>query len=99
VEADIRRDTNRLRVCVGDPGSGHPVLGCSGTDDEHGRGMQLVAELAVAYGCEPDQYGDGKRVWFELELEGLAATAARPAAAAAHRWTTTDALAPLALQP
>jgi anti-sigma regulatory factor (Ser/Thr protein kinase) len=96
VEADVRRDTNRLRVSVGDPGAGHPVLGCSGMDDEHGRGMQLVAELATAYGCEPDPYGGGKRVWFELQLEGLDAPA-RPAQETAHRWTRADTLAPLAL--
>ncbi|MCC9310298.1 ATP-binding protein [Kitasatospora sp. RB6PN24] len=98
VEADVHHDTRRLRVSVSDPGLGRPVLGPFDTDDEHGRGMQLVAELAAAHGCEPDPQGGGKRVWFELPLQGLDHAAARQGAQTTpHRWSATETLAPLAL--
>ncbi|MDH6142860.1 anti-sigma regulatory factor (Ser/Thr protein kinase) [Kitasatospora sp. GP30] len=100
IEADVHHDTHRLRVSVSDPGLGRPVLGPFDTDDEHGRGMQLVAELAAAHGCEPDPCGGGKRVWFELPLQGLDRLPARHAAQEPpHGWPRTDTLVPLALRP
>ncbi|MEV7020733.1 ATP-binding protein [Kitasatospora sp. NPDC093558] len=48
---------------VHDAGSGRPSLRATSPDDEHGRGLFLVNELAVHWGCCPRVGGIGKFVW------------------------------------
>ncbi|MFJ4183945.1 ATP-binding protein [Kitasatospora sp. NPDC089509] len=54
---------DRLRLEVHDAGSGRPSLRHSSADDERGRGLFLVNELAEHWGCCPRAGGIGKFVW------------------------------------
>ncbi|MEU1283912.1 ATP-binding protein [Kitasatospora sp. NPDC005856] len=54
---------SRLRLEVHDAGSGHPTLNSPAPDDEHGRGLFLVNELAERWGCAARPGGIGKYVW------------------------------------
>ncbi|MFE6865270.1 ATP-binding protein [Kitasatospora sp. NPDC057692] len=54
---------SRLRLEVHDAGSGRPSLHAATPDDEHGRGLFLVDELAERWGCCPRAGGVGKFVW------------------------------------
>ncbi|MGC0316383.1 SpoIIE family protein phosphatase [Kitasatospora acidiphila] len=55
-----------LTLEVGDTGRQQPRLRPAGSEDEGGRGMYLVNELAHRWGSRPTK--DGKVVWAELEL-------------------------------
>ncbi|MQS11759.1 ATP-binding protein [Streptomyces kaniharaensis] len=58
----VTRD--RLRIEVHDAaGTGRPTLHTATPDDEHGRGLLLVNELAERWGCCPRSGGIGKFVW------------------------------------
>ncbi|MFJ4189143.1 ATP-binding protein [Kitasatospora sp. NPDC089509] len=54
---------NRLRLEVHDAGTGRPSVRSATPDDEHGRGLFLVNELAERWGCCPRAGGIGKFVW------------------------------------
>ncbi|MFJ7274123.1 ATP-binding protein [Kitasatospora sp. NPDC098663] len=54
---------HRLRLKVHDAGTGRPSLHTPTPDDEHGRGVLLVNELAEKWGCCPRAGGIGKFVW------------------------------------
>ncbi|MFF2750729.1 ATP-binding protein [Kitasatospora sp. NPDC058048] len=54
---------SRLRLEVHDAGSGRPSLLVAAPDDEHGRGLLLVNELAERWGCANRPGGIGKFVW------------------------------------
>ncbi|WP_078589307.1 MULTISPECIES: ATP-binding protein [Streptomyces] len=54
---------SRLRLEVHDAGSGRPSLHTAAPDDEHGRGLFLVNELAERWGCADRPGGIGKYVW------------------------------------
>ncbi|MFJ3220459.1 ATP-binding protein [Kitasatospora sp. NPDC086801] len=54
---------DRLRLEVHDAGTGRPSLHTPTPDDEHGRGVLLVNELAEKWGCCPRAGGVGKFVW------------------------------------
>ncbi|MFD0410135.1 ATP-binding protein [Kitasatospora sp. NPDC127116] len=54
---------SRLRLEVHDAGTKHPSLRASSPDDEHGRGLLLVNELAERWGCTSLPGGIGKYVW------------------------------------
>jgi hypothetical protein len=54
----------RARVEVFDGGTTLPSLRDSSAGDESGRGLQIVSQLAAAWGTE--ERPDGKVVWFEL---------------------------------
>ncbi|MFJ9844241.1 ATP-binding protein [Kitasatospora sp. NPDC101155] len=54
---------DRLRLEVHDAGSGRPSLRRSSTDNERGRGLFLVNELAERWGCCPQAVDIGKFVW------------------------------------
>ncbi|HEU0131146.1 MAG TPA: SpoIIE family protein phosphatase [Mycobacteriales bacterium] len=64
VTAIVRYDGRAVRVEVGDGSRELPAQRAPHVDDEHGRGMQLVAALAADWGAVPTR--DGKRVWFEV---------------------------------
>ncbi|MFE7530901.1 ATP-binding protein [Kitasatospora sp. NPDC057542] len=54
---------SRLRLEVHDAGSGRPSLRTAAPDDEHGRGLFLVDELAERWGCATRPGGIGKFIW------------------------------------
>ena len=54
----------RIEVAESGPGPAGTRLAADG-DDEHGRGLLIVARLARRWGIDRDQPG---RVWFELDL-------------------------------
>ncbi|MFJ9440824.1 ATP-binding protein [Kitasatospora sp. NPDC101235] len=54
---------DRLRLEVHDAGTGQPSLHTPASDDEHGRGLFLVNELAERWGCASRPGGIGKFVW------------------------------------
>lgn len=57
----------RLRLSVHDPARSRPHIRRADADEEHGRGLLLVAAITDRWGCE-SLPGDGKRVWAELDL-------------------------------
>jgi anti-sigma regulatory factor (Ser/Thr protein kinase) len=77
VRCHIRNDLApaRLRVEVHDADTRLPAPREAGLDAEGGRGLALVEALAAAWAAEPLPDGDGKIVWFELELPEDPATA------------------------
>ncbi|MFJ9442379.1 ATP-binding protein [Kitasatospora sp. NPDC101235] len=54
---------DRLRLEVHDAGSGRPSLRTAAPNDESGRGLFLVNELAERWGCATRPGGIGKFVW------------------------------------
>ncbi|MFF7989763.1 ATP-binding protein [Kitasatospora xanthocidica] len=54
---------DRLRIEVHDAGTGHPTVRTSDPEEECGRGLFLVNELAERWGCCPRSGGVGKFVW------------------------------------
>jgi anti-sigma regulatory factor (Ser/Thr protein kinase) len=62
----LRNTGDRLRVEITDDSAAAPTRRSYSADAGTGRGMMLVEALAVRWGSE--RAGDGKRVWFELEL-------------------------------
>lgn len=66
----IHRDVDLLRVEVSDHDSQLPPRSRAPNDGlDSGRGLGLVAELATAWGSHPLAAGEGKTVWFELQLQ------------------------------
>ncbi len=65
-ELAIRQGRDALYVEVSDDDSRVPRLLHPTDDDEGGRGLQLVAELATNWGARPTS--TGKTVWFQLDL-------------------------------
>ncbi|MFJ4624184.1 ATP-binding protein [Streptomyces sp. NPDC088812] len=59
-----RPDTARVRIGVVDRSRAHPEPRQPGAEDESGRGLALVKELAEDWGTDPLPWG--KRVWAEL---------------------------------
>ena len=59
----IQLDGGRLRVEVTDDGG--PWLWPADSDEQHGRGLLIVTQLATAWGREGDRRA-GWTVWFEL---------------------------------
>lgn len=62
------QDGDALLVEVSDPLPDPPLERPAGTDDEGGRGLQLVARSASRWGTRRGR--TGKTVWFELPLMG-----------------------------
>jgi anti-sigma regulatory factor (Ser/Thr protein kinase) len=68
VSLELWRYPDRLRVEVSDETSRGPVVAGGGPLDEAGRGVPLMDALADRWGTAP--HGEGKVVWFELDLPG-----------------------------
>jgi anti-sigma regulatory factor (Ser/Thr protein kinase) len=65
VRVRLARQPDRLRVEVHDGSVRRPALRAVDPDSESGRGLQIVASLADAWGHRAQESG-GKVVWFEL---------------------------------
>ncbi|MGP4002588.1 ATP-binding protein [Streptomyces sp. 8N706] len=57
-----------LRVEVADASVQRPTPRTPSADEEHGRGLALVAALAERWGVCPRRHGIGKAVWAEIRL-------------------------------
>jgi anti-sigma regulatory factor (Ser/Thr protein kinase) len=68
VTLQLWRYPDRLRVEVSDETSRGPVDTGGGPLDESGRGVPLMDALSDRWGHAP--HGEGKVVWFELDLPG-----------------------------
>ena len=68
VTLELWRYPDRLRVEVSDETSRGVVAAGADLLDEAGRGVPLMDALSSRWGSAPD--GDGKVVWFELDLGG-----------------------------
>jgi PAS domain S-box-containing protein len=64
----LRRGESAVWVEVFDPDLRLPRLRSAGENDEGGRGLYLVDQLATRWGSRPTQ--DGKAVWFEIPIKG-----------------------------
>jgi PAS domain S-box-containing protein len=64
----LRRGAASVWVEVFDSDLRLPRLGSAGENDEGGRGLYLVDQLASRWGSRPTS--DGKAVWFEIPLRG-----------------------------
>lgn len=66
VMLELWRFAGRLRVEVSDETSRGPLAGGGDPLDDSGRGLTLMDALSDRWGTAPQ--GDGKVVWFELDL-------------------------------
>ena len=64
----LRRGEAAVWVEVFDPDLRLPRIRSAGENDEGGRGLYLVDQLATRWGSRPTQ--DGKAVWFEVPIKG-----------------------------
>lgn len=65
---DAQISDGRLRVAVHDAAGGSPLPTDASSDAISGRGLDIVASLAHAWGVEQSSAGFGKTVWFEVVL-------------------------------
>jgi anti-sigma regulatory factor (Ser/Thr protein kinase) len=63
----VERRGSNLRVAVSDSSAVLPVVKHLSNEATTGRGLRILGHLAQAWGVEPD--GDGKTVWFEVDLD------------------------------
>ncbi len=66
VELRLRPSPESLRIEVQDCSADVPTRVDAGIEDDHGRGLQIVAAVAERWGTEPA--GSGKVVWCELAV-------------------------------
>jgi anti-sigma regulatory factor (Ser/Thr protein kinase) len=67
VHLDLASDRQRLLIMVRDFALGAPAPRRPSADDDSGRGLQIVSELAEQYGWQPPRDGGpGKVVWVLL---------------------------------
>ena len=64
----LRRGESAVWIEVFDPDLRLPRIRTAGENDEGGRGLYLVDQLATRWGSRPTQ--DGKAVWFEMPRSG-----------------------------
>jgi PAS domain S-box-containing protein len=64
----LRRGASAVWVEVFDPDLRLPRIRSAGENDEGGRGLYLVDQLATRWGSRPTH--DGKAVWFEIPIKG-----------------------------
>ncbi|MEY9840507.1 ATP-binding protein [Streptacidiphilus sp. EB103A] len=81
ITVGVQLERGRLRIEVDDDSTAPPTGTASDPldawQDESGRGVHLIAELAAGHGWEP--LHRGKRVWFELVVAEPTRTRARAA--------------------
>lgn len=72
VNVAVLLSAQHVWVVVTDQGPYKPLqIRPVATDDEHGRGLQVIAELAAKWAAEPNDEGTGTRVWACLALPSL----------------------------
>jgi PAS domain S-box-containing protein len=64
----LRRGEAAVWVEVFDPDLRLPRIRSAGENDEGGRGLYLIDQLATRWGSRPTK--DGKAVWFEIPIKG-----------------------------
>ena len=69
----ISKGSTSIRIDVEDPSRTLPELRHPDVDDEHGRRVLIVSELADDWGAE--RHEGGKTVWFELDTSTATAEA------------------------
>ena len=69
----VSKGPSSIRVDVEDPSSMLPELRHPHVDEEHGRGVLFISELADDWGAERND--GGKTVWFELDTATATAEA------------------------
>jgi two-component sensor histidine kinase len=74
IVVELHRLERSVRVVVGDDAAALPTERSREVDQETGRGLQLVAAFASAWGTEK-RAGGGKAVWAELTIESPDGTA------------------------
>ena len=87
-EVTVERTGSALRVEVADSGDGSPVAEpMPPPRSPRGRGLPIVDSLADAWGIIPSARGQGKSVWFQIDLPApVRSTAQRPAGASRSAW-------------
>jgi anti-sigma regulatory factor (Ser/Thr protein kinase) len=63
----VRYDGRAVRVEVGDGSPELPTSRSPGLSEPHGRGLMLIDALSSGWGVTPTR--DGKRVWFEVDVD------------------------------
>ncbi|WP_371482498.1 ATP-binding protein [Kitasatospora sp. NBC_00315] len=71
IELRCRVAAGHLRIEVADAGGELPRVRELTVEAESGRGLRLVRELALAWGCCPRTGGNGKVVWAVVGPDGL----------------------------
>ena len=66
VRLSLRLERDTLRVEVTDSSPALPELAHPGPDQTGGRGLQIVQQLASAWGSQASRSRLGKTVWFEM---------------------------------
>lgn len=64
----VQLDSQRLRVEVGDQGGPWDAPGRASADEQNGRGLLIVSQLAARWGCAGHSR-TGWTVWYELDLD------------------------------
>lgn len=64
----VQLDSQRLRVEVGDQGGPWGSPGRASADEQNGRGLLIVSQLAARWGCAGHSR-TGWTVWYELDLD------------------------------
>ena len=65
LELELERRANGVRIALADGTSIRPLIQELSNERQTGRGMEIVAAIATAWGAE-DHHG-GKRVWVDLD--------------------------------
>lgn len=66
LEVSVASRGNRIRITVSDASPAVPAVKNYGVDAVTGRGLTMVASSSAGWGI--DARGDGKAVWFEVEV-------------------------------
>ncbi len=87
IVCELHDDTEKVRIAVSDEGCapGEPRPSPQRPEEEHGRGLLLVAAVSSAWGAQ--ETGPGLLVWADLPR---AAGTARPVVADAFRGTGAE---------
>jgi len=65
----VERNASQLRIAVSDSGTGDPFVRTPDASDPSGRGLQIVHTLATDWGVVPSRDGQGKTVWFVVDVD------------------------------
>ena len=66
ITLQVTRLPGEVRVEVSDRGNNRPQVRTVKLQDVRGRGLMILEALAVRWGVDPLEGGEGKTVWFTL---------------------------------